>query len=167
MRNSSDLQTEIRLAYEYLEDKGYVLGPLGKISVLLEDNTVLEYSVKDGFVSTKIEKAEAFASRKDVGFVINMHSPYTLALSVLDESLPCVTTQMAAVIGGNVSYTYSPDIKAILLKNRGAYCFGKTLEDAILCCKVLESAAMVYVTLAPFGSAKELTREEIEKQSTV
>lgn len=163
MRNSSDLQTEIRLAYEYLEDKGYVLGPLGKISVLLEDDTVLEYSVKDGFVSTKIEKAEAFASRKDVGFVINMHSPYTLALSVLNEPLPCITTQMASIIGGGVSYTYSSDVNAILLKNRGAYCYGNTLEEAVLCCKVLESAAMVYITLSSFGSANELTEKEISK----
>lgn len=167
MKNSSELQTKIKETYEHLEDKGYVIGQMGKISLRLEDNTILEYPVKNNFDIKKVEESEVFSLKKDTNVVITMHAPHTLALSVLNEPLPCATAQMASVIGGNVSYTYSDNVKAILLKNRGAYCLGDTLEQAVLSCKVLESAATVYLTLTSFGNADELTEAEIKKYSTL
>lgn len=124
-----DMKDKIKEVYEGLEKEGYVIGDLGSVTVS-----------SDG--SAKV--------------MINMHSPYVLALSCLGEDLPCITNQMLSVIGGKVTYTEESGINAKLVANDGAVCYGKNLEQAVLCCKVLERAAMVYLTVAPFGDAKEV-----------
>lgn len=136
-----DLQT-LKEAYEGLEKEGYVIGELGAVT-MCTDGEVMGYpQAVGGCVSGEV--------------MINMHSPYVMALSCLGEDLPCITLQMLSVIGGKVSYSKESGINAMLVSNDGAVCYGKSIEEAVLCCKVLERAAMVYLTVAPFGDANEV-----------
>lgn len=152
MTDLKAIREEIEKAYISLEENGLVIGNLGKVTVCLEDGNVVEYpSGSDGLLCEKGE------------YAIRFHSDYVLALSCLNEDLPCITNQMASVLGGTISYSRKNGIKAQLLKNNGACCYGETLEEAILCCKVLEKAAKVYLTLSSFGNAYELSDEQIQK----
>ncbi len=133
---------KIKEAYDRLEKEGYVIGDLGSVTVSSDGSSVGYPQAFGGCVSGEV--------------MINMHAPYVLALSCLGEDLPCITHQMASVIGGKVTYSRESGLNAQLVANDGAVCYGKSLEEAVLCCKVLERAAMVYLTVAPFGDAKEV-----------
>lgn len=110
--------------------------------------------------SEKKVHAEAYRLRPDVDFVIHTHQANASALSVLGEDLTQYGSDAATILGGMVpcaSYglagsdrlkerfaaalTAGGKSQAVLLKNHGAVCLGKTYEDAFRVAKTLERAA--------------------------
>ena len=49
---------------------------------------------------------------------------------------------------------------AALLANHGAVCIGRDIEEAILCCQVLEKACKSFIEAEFLGGAKEINRFE-------
>lgn len=104
-----DLQT-LKEAYEGIEKEGYVIGELGAVTICTDGEVVGYPQAVGGCVSGEV--------------MINMHSPYVMALSCLGEDLPCITHQMLSVIGGKVSYSkdaYFGNIRTLISETSGQH----------------------------------------------
>ena len=93
--------------------------------------------VDDGFETIDIEAAAQKAFGIPKGFLAQM------------DEIGIVKT-VAAMKGRN----------AALMANHGAVCVGRDLEQAILCCEILEKACRSFIEAEFLGGAKEINRFE-------
>ena len=113
--------------------------------------------------SEKEVHRQIYRMRKDAGAVIHAHTPYAMAASAGENSeVPCLTEEMSQLLGGGIPITgeYIPagqhqrlgEIAArtignrngVILRNHGAVAAGRNLEEALLACRVIEKACMIY-----------------------
>ena len=119
---------------------------------------------------------EVYRQRKEVNAVIHVHSPYTSTLAAARKELPPILDDVAQLIGPSVrvaDYALSGTDKivrktmralrgrmAALMANHGAICLGRDLEEAFLCCQVLEKGCKAYIEAEFLGGAKGINRFE-------
>lgn len=102
-------------------------------------------------------------SRSDVGAIIHTHSPYAMAAAAVEGGVPVISEEMCQLLGGAIplSKRFVPsenhkelgevivdsigDANAVLIRNHGPVCCGKTLEEASICCQVVEKSAKIYL----------------------
>jgi len=113
---------------------------------------------------------EVYRQRKEIGAVIHVHSPNTSTLAAARRELPPILDDVAQLIGPNVRVAdYAlPSTKKIvrttiralrgrmaaLMANHGAICLGRDLEEAFLCCQVLEKGCKAFIEAEFLGGAK-------------
>ena len=103
--------------------------------------------------------------RPDVGAIIHAHSPYAMAAAATGEGMPPIAEEICPMIGGSIPITsqFVPsekhvalgeevtrsigDRNAVLIRNHGPVCCGRTLEEAKACVQVVEKAAMMYLMI--------------------
>lgn len=108
--------------------------------------------------------------REDVKAIIHTHSPYAMAACAIEGGIPAISEEMCQLIGGAVplSSRFVPSEKhaelgeavadsigtanAVLIRNHGPVCCGSSLEEAKVCCQVVEKSAKMYLHIA--GSKK-------------
>jgi len=101
--------------------------------------------------------------RPDFGAIVHTHSPYASIVAAAREAIPVLSDDTAQIIGDVVKCTtYIPGGRhkklaeeacktignratAVLLANHGPVVGGRTLQEALVACQVLEKAAMMYV----------------------
>lgn len=154
--NGDILITPTRLAYHLMRPEDLVvIAPDGKI-VKGTRRPTSEREVHRGIMN----------ARADVGAVIHMHSPYAMAVCAGDSGIPPLTEEMCQLIGGGVPLTnaFVPselhgelgematrclrDRNAVLIRNHGPVCCGAALDEARVCCEVVEKSARIYLLLA-------------------
>ena len=104
-------------------------------------------------------------ARADVGAIIHAHSPYAMAAAATGEGIPPISEEVCQMIGGAIPITsrFVPsekhlelgeeatrsigDKNALLIRNHGPVCCGRTLEEAKVCCQVVEKAAQIYLLI--------------------
>ena len=119
--------------------------------------------------------------RPDVGAIIHMHSPYGMAAASRDEGIPVFTEEMCQLLGGAIpmSSEFVPsdmheklgivvsesvtDANAILIRNHGPMCFGRTLAEARVCCQVVEKTCKLYLHLLAAGGIKRIEEQYIAR----
>ncbi len=107
--------------------------------------------------------------RKDVGAIIHMHSPYAMAAAAQEKAIPPLTEEMCQLLGGAIplSSRFVPSEKhvelgkvvtesignanAVLIRNHGPVCCGADLEEAKVCCEVVEKSAKIFLLLQSAG----------------
>ena len=117
--------------------------------------------------------------RTDVRAVIHIHSPFAMACAARDEGVPVISEEMCQLIGGAIPLTsrFVPSqnhvelgqvvaesltsSNAILIRNHGPMCFGRTLDEARICCQVTEKACRMYLTLLAAGGIKTIPEEYV------
>lgn len=113
---------------------------------------------------------EVYRQRKEIGAVIHVHSPNASTLAAARRELPPVLDDVAQLIGPGVRMAdYAlPSTKKIvrttiralrgrmaaLMANHGAICLGRDLEEAFLCCQVLEKGCKAFIEAEFLGGAK-------------
>ena len=113
---------------------------------------------------------EVYRQRKEIGAVIHVHSPHASTLAAARRELPPILDDIAQLIGPSVRVAdYAlPSTKKIvratiralrgrmaaLMANHGAICLGRDLEEAFLCCQVLEKGCKAFIEAEFLGSAK-------------
>jgi len=103
--------------------------------------------------------------RVDINATIHTHSPYAIAASATGLCIPPLFEEMTQLLGGKIPCTsrYVPagshmelaetttdalgEYNAVLLRNHGAFCCGRDINEAMVTCQVVEKAAQVYLTL--------------------
>ncbi len=103
--------------------------------------------------------------RPDVGAIIHSHSPYAMAAAAQDSDIPAITEEMCQLLGGPIPLTsrFVPSEKhvelgqvvteslgsgnALLIRNHGPLCCGATLDEAKVCCQIVEKSAKIYLHL--------------------
>jgi len=108
-------------------------------------------------------------ARADINAVIHTHSPYAMAAAALDEGVPALSEEMCQLLGGCIPIT--PRFvtseehivlgeavtgalggnNALLIRNHGIICCGRTLREAEVCCQIAEKSCMIYLTLLSSG----------------
>ena len=117
--------------------------------------------------------------RKDVGAIIHMHSPYAMMAEARNEGVPVISEEMCQLLGGAIpiSSEFVPsdmheklgevvsacvdDTNSILIRNHGPICFGKTLNEARVCCQVVEKSCKMYIHLLAAGGIQTISEENV------
>lgn len=119
---------------------------------------------------------EVYRQRKEIGAVIHVHSPNASTLAAARRELPPILDDVAQLIGPSVRVAdYAlPSTKKIvrttmralrgrmaaLMANHGAICLGRDLDEAFLCCQVLEKGCKAFIEAEFLGGAKGINRFE-------
>ena len=119
--------------------------------------------------------------RADVGAIIHMHSPYAMMAAARNEGVPAISEEMCQLLGGPIplSGEFVPSDKhkelgevvsksvnetnAVLIRNHGPMCFGKTLAQTRVCCQVVEKACKMYIHLLAAGGIQTISEENIAR----
>lgn len=112
--------------------------------------------------------------RSDVGAIIHMHSPYAMAAAARDGGVPVISEEMCQLLGGAIplSSHFVPSqnheelgivvadsitaSNAVLIRNHGPVCFGRTLSEARVCCQVVEKSCQMYLLLLSAGGMQTI-----------
>ena len=119
--------------------------------------------------------------RSDVGAIIHMHSPYAMMAAARNEGVPVISEEMCQLLGGAIplSGEFVPSdmheklgqvvsdsvdhTNAILIRNHGPMCFGKTLAEARVCCHVVEKSCKMYIHLLAAGGIQTVSEENVAR----
>lgn len=117
-----------------------------------------------------------YSERPEIGAVIHVHSPNASTLAAAHCELPPILDDIAQLIGPSVRVAdYAlPGTKKIvratmkalrgrmaaLMANHGAVCLGRSLDEAFLCCQVLEKGCKAFIEASFLGGAKGINKFE-------
>ncbi len=123
--------------------------------------------------------AEIYRARPDVEAVVHTHSPYASVFAVTGVEIPPVLEEMAQLIGGGVrvaryalpgtkqlgeaAVAALEDRSAVLLANHGVVGVGRTLQEALTVCQVVEKSAQVFLWAKLSGSPHLLDEQEVQE----
>ena len=106
-----------------------------------------------------------YIKRPDVNAVVHCHPVYSSALCASGEGIPPILEELCQLIGGGVPITgryidaashielAEETVKAlgnrnaVLLRNHAPVCCGRNLDEALVCCQVVEKAARCHIAL--------------------
>ena len=115
--------------------------------------------------SEKEVHRQIYMKRPDIGAVIHCHSIYASAVSAAGADIPPIVEEVSQLIGNGIYCTkeyvrageharlgeqaaaFLQDNLAVLLRNHGPVCCGKDIDEALLCCQVVEKAARMLLAL--------------------
>ena len=117
-----------------------------------------------------------YRERAEIHAVIHAHSPYASTLAAAHRELPPILDDIAQLLGPSVRVAeYAlPGTKKIvratmmalrgrmaaLMANHGAVCLGRSLDEALLCCQVLEKGCKAFIEAEFLGGAKGINKFE-------
>ena len=101
---------------------------------------------------------QIYLARRDIGAVAHTHSLFATALSCLHETIPVIVEEQSQVIGGRIFCThYVPagqhrelgaevaralgESDGALIANHGAVGCGRSLDEALFTCQIVERVA--------------------------
>lgn len=124
-----------------------------------------------------------YRARPDVHGVIHTHSLYASVCATAGIDIPPILDEMVLFIGGPVrvaSYGFpgSQDLAnravdalgdrcGVLLRHHGAVGVGRTLEQALQVCLLVERAAQVFILAKLLGNAPPLAPEAVETERAI
>ncbi len=118
--------------------------------------------------------------RTDIGAIIHTHSPYAMAAACREEGIPPFSEEICQLIGGPIPLTHHfvpsaqhkelgrvttdsvTEANAILIRNHGPMCFGRSLEEAMVCCQILEKSCKIYLHLLAAGSHTVVPEQDVK-----
>ncbi|HUW61351.1 MAG TPA: class II aldolase/adducin family protein [Candidatus Bathyarchaeia archaeon] len=117
-----------------------------------------------------------YLARKEVNAVIHTHSPNASTVAAARREVPPILEDLVQIAGPTVrvtEYAIASTRKAaknavkalvgrsaVLLANHGAVCVGRTMEEAVTCCQVLEKGCRSFIEAEFLGGAKSINRFE-------
>ena len=129
--------------------------------------------------SEKEVHRQIYVKRPDIGAIVHCHSTYASAVAAAGVDIPPFLEEISQLIGDGVRCTreyvrageheklgeqaaaYIHENLAVLLVNHGPVCCGKDLGEAMLCCKVVEKAARIFLALEPGLRARIIPAEAV------
>lgn len=126
----------------------------------------------------KMLHVRIYQTRKDVQAILHTHPIDSTVFAVLGKEIPCITDEMAQVLGGSVqcakyalpgSDTLANNAcialsnnQAVLLQNHGAICVGENIQQCFKVAKVLETSAQIYYKALCIGNPILIKEKDIE-----
>ena len=163
-------------------DDVMLITPSGIEYETMTPDDIAEVNLKDGSYkgpkpsSEKNLHAEIYRVRKDIRAVVHNHASHSSTVAAARRQVGPILDDLAQIVGPSVRVAdYAlPSTKklvrntikalrgrnAALLANHGAVCIGRDIEEAILCCQVLEKACKSLIEAEFLGGAKEINRFE-------
>jgi L-fuculose-phosphate aldolase len=115
--------------------------------------------------------------RPDLAALIHSHSPWASVCACSHRSIPVLTDDMAAVIGGEVRCAryvpvgrdrdlaraardaIGPDACAVLLANHGVVAGGRDPAEAVVAAQIVERAAKILIQAEALGGATPISEQ--------
>lgn len=169
-------------------NNGFLITPSGMDYMTLLPEDIVEMGLRGNIISgirtPSIEKEMhrmIYLKRMDVNAIVHVHSTYVTAVAASRLSLPAITDNQVAAFGGAVDLAnYAPIGSAalaenvvnaldngcgVLLSNHGGLCIGRTLDEALFKCKMLEEFAKIFILAKSLGGGVVLNDKEIIYES--
>ncbi len=124
-----------------------------------------------------------YQRRPDVHAVVHTHSIYSSVLAVSGIDLPPVIDEVVVYVGGAVKvseygFPGSPELannvcdalafkKAAFIANHGAVAVGKSLEEALSICLLVERACQIYIMARSLGQVTPIPNEFVEAETAI
>ena len=124
-----------------------------------------------------------YRRRKDVGAVIHTHSIFSSVAAVTGQEIPPIVDEMVVYVGGGIKvsqYAFPgtealaenvcralQDRSAALIRNHGAVGVGRTIEEALRVCILIERVAQIYVYASIMGSVSELPADVVNQEQAI
>ncbi len=162
----------------YLTPSGMAYDTLAEDDICVLDNNG---NILVGSRKPSIEKMLhilIYQNRKDVNAILHTHPLSSTVFSVLHQSIPVITDEMAQAIGSEVKcadYALPGSMKlatnaldalgnsqAVLLSNHGAVCVGKDMKECFKVAKVLETSAKIYYNALSIGTPISIKQNDVD-----
>ena len=124
-----------------------------------------------------------YKRRPDAGAVVHTHSIYSSVLAVAGIDLPPVLDEVVLYVGGTVrvskyGFPGTDDLadnvcaalganKAAFIANHGAVAVGRSLEEAMDVCLLIERASQIYVMANSLGQVTPIPGEYVEASTAI
>ncbi len=196
-----ELRWEVIRTCSLLRDRlGYFIGTWGSVAVRVEDGllatpsrmkyedvkpedlVVVDWEGKPlrGHRTPNADMElhrQVLLQRPDLGAIIHSHSPWASVCACSHRSIPVLTDDMAAVIGGEVRCaryvpagrdrdlaraareTIGPDACAVLLANHGVVAGARDLAEAVVAAQIVERAATILIQAEALGGVTPIAEQ--------
>lgn len=157
-----------------------LITPSGVEYQALRPDDIVEVNLRDGSYTgrkpsnEKQLHMEIYKSRKDIHAIVHNHASHSSTVAAARREVPAILDDLAQIVGPSVrvaDYALPGTGKlarktikalkgrnAVLLANHGAVCIGRDIDEAILCCQILEKACKSFIEAEFLGGAKEINR---------
>lgn len=141
----------------------------------------LEERVIEGHRTPSVESPThllIYKNRPDAKAIVHSHSVYATAIALLDRPLPSIIDEVVPKFGGDIKLAkYGmpgtddlaehvvealEDRSAVFMKNHGALCIGKDLEEALHFAILLERTCKTYLVALQVDQPTILPEDAIE-----
>jgi len=138
-----NIETKIKTAYSDIQQ----LMISARITVKVNNNMLYDYPVYGDLILREQNEDDCLFMEDRVKAVIKIQSADINKYSAAGKDLFCTDRKSKSILGGNVTYFWQDDVNAILCRGDGAYCFGRTLKEAVRCCEALTTKINNYNAL--------------------
>lgn len=206
-KGEQDIREQLTQYANKIVEQGLVVGPGGNISARYKGDMYVSPSgfafadIKpEQWVKVNIETGEiddetpfrpssevlmhlySYRVKADIHALIHTHPAHVIALTLVDNDLPIMFPDQAALVGkvGFVPYVLPttdllanevaarvPQYNSLLLGNHGLVTVGSNLREAYYRTEVCEESAKIYLLARAVGKPKLLTEEEFQEVASL
>lgn len=149
------------------------------LNLIPEDITIVNFDGSYQGPKPSSEKKlhiQIYKERKEINAVIHTHSMNASTVAAARRSVPAILDDVAQIIGPGIRVAdyalpstkkiVKVTIKALkgrmaaLMANHGAICLGRSIEEALVCCTVLEKGCKAFIEAEFLGGAKSIHKFE-------
>lgn len=165
--------------FMYLSPSGYALDeikPEQWVEIEIETGEVTNEGLRPS--SEVLMHLYAYRANPSIGAIVHTHPPYCIAFTLVEEQLPIMFPDQAALVGKTAYVPYVlpttdkladalvekvNDASTILLGNHGLVTVGRNLREAYYRTEVVEESAKIFLIAKAIKEPKVLTQEEYEE----
>ncbi|MDG0789460.1 class II aldolase/adducin family protein [Cohnella ginsengisoli] len=163
----------------YLSPSGFALDEIAPeqwVEVDIESGDITDIGLRPS--SEVLMHLYAYRANPSIGAIVHTHPPYCIAFTLVEQELPVMFPDQAALVG---TTTYVPyvlpttdrladavvakvnDYSTILLGNHGLVTTGRNLREAYYRTEVVEESAKIWLIASAIKTPKALTDAEYKE----
>lgn len=165
--------------YMYLSPSGFALDeiePEQWVEVHIESGAITDTGYRPS--SEVLMHLYAYRVNPDIGAIVHTHPPYCIAFTLVEENLPIMFPDQAALVGKTIYVPYVlpttdkladayaavvNEASSVLLGNHGLVTTGRNLREAYYRTEVVEESAKIFLIAKAIKEPKVLTDAEFEE----
>lgn len=163
----------------YLSPSGFALDevePEQWVEVDIETGAITDIGLRPS--SEVLMHLYAYRVNPSIGAIVHTHPPYCIAFTLVEQELPIMFPDQAALVGKTVYVPYVlpttdkladafvakvNEASSVLLGNHGLVTTGRNLREAYYRTEVVEESSKIFLIAKAIREPKVLTTEEFEE----
>ncbi|MFD2117343.1 class II aldolase/adducin family protein [Paenibacillus yanchengensis] len=165
--------------FMYLSPSGFALDEIEPdqwVEVNIETGAITDTGFRPS--SEVLMHLYAYRANPDIGAIVHTHPPYCIAFTLVEEELPIMFPDQAALVGKTLYLPYVlpttdkladayaavvNEASTVLLGNHGLVTTGRNLREAYYRTEVVEESAKIFLIAKAIKEPKVLTDAEYEE----
>ena len=163
----------------YLSPSGFALDEIAPeqwVEVDIETGGITDIGLRPS--SEVLMHLYAYRANPSIGAIVHTHPPYCIAFTLVEQELPIMFPDQAALVGKTVYVPYVlpttdkladallekvNEASSILLGNHGLVTTGRNLREAYYRTEVVEESSKIFLIAKAIKEPKVLTQEEVDE----